>query len=100
MASTCRRTRSCSRAPPRTRSPTGTAARISERRRGRAASGQRHLRHGRHVRGDDLPAEIGETHPGLALTADEVTAAHLELEIHGGEVAAEREDLQSPALLL
>ena len=39
------------------------------------------------MRGDHLPAEIGEAHPRLALTADQLAAAHLELEVHGGEVA-------------
>ena len=43
---------------------------------------------------------VGEAHPGLALAADQVAAAHLELEVHGGEVAAEREDLEADALLL
>ncbi|OGK80968.1 MAG: hypothetical protein A2X53_10535 [Candidatus Rokubacteria bacterium GWA2_70_23] len=52
------------------------------------------------MRADHLPAEGGEAHPGLALTADQLAAAHLELEVHGGEVAAEREDLQADALLL
>src|SRR6185503_1659237 len=52
------------------------------------------------VRRDDLPAEIREAHPRLALTADEVAAADLEFEVDGGEIAPEREDLEAPALLL
>src|SRR6266850_4764100 len=54
----------------------------------------------RDVRGDHLPAEVGKAHPGLALTTDPLAAAHLELEVHGGDVASEGEDLQPDALLL
>ena len=50
--------------------------------------------------GDHLPSEIGKAHPRLALPADEILAAHLELEVHGGEVTAERQDLEPDALLL
>jgi hypothetical protein len=50
--------------------------------------------------GDHLPAQIREAHPRLALAADQVAVAHLELEVHGGEVAPEREDLEAQALLL
>ncbi len=42
----------------------------------------------------------GEAHPGLALPADEVAAPHLELEVHGGEIAAQGEDLEADAPLL
>ena len=42
--------------------------------------------------------EVGKAHPRLALAADQLAAAHLELEVHGGEVAAERQDLEADAL--
>src|SRR5688572_6647800 len=58
------------------------------------------LVHDGDVGGDHLPAEIGESHPRLALAADQVLAAHLELEVHGGDVAAEGEDLEANPLLL
>src|SRR5882724_1236808 len=54
----------------------------------------------RDVRGDHLPAEVGKAHPGLALTTDPLAAAHLELEVHGGDVAYAGEDLQPDALVL
>src|SRR4029453_5290162 len=54
----------------------------------------------RDVRADDLPAKVGEAHPRLALTADRVLATHLELEVHGGQVAAEREHFEADPLLL
>src|SRR4029077_1102184 len=47
------------------------------------SSRQRRRAHRRDVRADDLPAKVGEAHPRLALTADRVLAAHLELEVHG-----------------
>src|SRR6266851_488968 len=56
--------------------------------------------HGRHVRGDHLPSDVREPHPRLTLTADQRLAAHLELEVHGGEIASERQDLEANALLL
>ena len=49
---------------------------------------------------DHLPADVRKAHPGLALAADLRLAAHLELEVHGGDVAAERQDLEAPAELL
>src|SRR5262249_10796953 len=55
--------------------------------------------HRRDVRADDLPAEIGEAYPRLALTTDRVLAAHLELEVHGGQGTAEREDFEPDPLL-
>src|SRR5688572_18354648 len=58
------------------------------------------LVHGRDVGGDDLPAEIGEAHPGLTLAADQVLAAHLEFEIDRRDIATEGQDLQANALLL
>src|SRR5262245_53305984 len=58
------------------------------------------IAHHRDVGGHDLPAEVGEAHPGLGLAADRVATADLELQVHGGEVAAEREDLQTDAPLL
>ena len=42
----------------------------------------------------DLPAELGEPHPSLALAADYVAPTHLELEVDGREIAAERQDLE------
>src|SRR5207247_7278553 len=39
-------------------------------------------------------------HPRLTLTADHLTAPHLELEVHGREVATERENLETDALFL
>src|SRR5688572_24118970 len=66
----------------------------------RARSPEGGLVHGRDVGGDHLPAEVGESDPRLALAADEVLAAHLEFEIHGGDVATEGEDLETDALLL
>jgi hypothetical protein len=57
------------------------------------------------VGGDDLPAAIDavrlrETNERLALPADQILAAHLELEIQGGDVAAERQDFEPDAPLL
>src|SRR4029453_4128317 len=75
------------------------ARRATEDRR-EIRSPQRRLVHGGDVRGHDPPAEVREAHPGLALTADQVAASHLELEVHGGEIATEREDLQANALFL
>src|SRR5688572_21824608 len=66
----------------------------------RARSPEGGLVHGRDVGGDHLPAEVGESDPRLALAADEVLAAHLEFEIHGGDIATEGEDLETDALLL
>src|SRR5262245_29999501 len=56
--------------------------------------------HRRDVRADDLPADVREAHPRLALPADRVLTTHLELEVHGGQIAAEREDLEPDAPLL
>ena len=50
--------------------------------------------------GDPLPADFGKAYPGLALSADLLLAAYLELEIHRCEVAAQGEYLQPDALLL
>src|SRR5438477_9401988 len=55
---------------------------------------------GRDMRQHDLPAVLRKAHPGLALAPDHVRAAHRELEVHRGEVAAEREDLEPDALVL
>src|SRR5262245_13662434 len=55
--------------------------------------------HRRDVRADDLPAEIGAAYPRLALTTDRVLAAHLELEVHGGQVTAERDDFEPDPIL-
>src|SRR5262249_23718435 len=66
---------------------------IQEHRRLR--SPQRFLVHRRNVSGDHLPTDIGKADPGLALAADQVVAADLELEVHRGEVAAHGQDLQS-----
>ncbi len=52
------------------------------------------------MRGDDLPAELGETHPGLTLPADQVATTELEFQVHGREVATECEDFQPDPLLL
>src|SRR5215831_14000995 len=71
---------------------------IQEHRRLR--SPQRFLVHRRNVSGDHLPTDIGKADPGLALAADQVVAADLELEVHGGEVAAHGQDLQSQAPFL
>ena len=49
------------------------------------------------MRGDDLPADVGEPHPGLALAPDEVAATNLELEVDRCEVAPDRQDLEPAA---
>src|SRR5262249_19381870 len=70
------------------------------RRRSAKPSPQRPFVHGRDVGRDHFPADIGKADPGLALPADQVVAADLELEIHGGEVAAQGQDLEPQAPLL
>src|SRR5262245_64046819 len=57
-------------------------------------------RHRGHVRADDFPAHVRKAYPRLALATDRFSTAHLELEIHGGQVAAKRQDLQSDSSLL
>src|SRR5437899_1460647 len=76
----------------RSKKPSHINSNRSSRRRRRA--------HRRDVCADDPPANAGEAHPRLALTADHVLATHLELEVHGGQVAAEREDFETDPLLL
>src|SRR5262245_23969957 len=68
--------------------------------RSRAQSREGRLVHRRDVRRDDFPAEVGEAHPRLALASDEIAAADLELQIHGGEITAERQDLEPNAPFL
>src|SRR6185503_12309583 len=63
-------------------------------------SRERRVIHRGHVSADHLPAQPGKTHPCLALAADQLAATHLELEVDGGEVATERQDLQADALVL
>ena len=58
------------------------------------------LAHCRHVSRDNLLAMIGKPHPRLALAADEIVSAHLELEVDRGEVAPERQNLQADAVFL
>src|SRR5688572_20633658 len=53
----------------------------------------------RDVRADHLPS-FREAHPGLALPADLILAAYLVLEIHGGDVASQRQDLEPSSRLL
>src|SRR5262245_9446887 len=56
------------------------------------------LAHGRHVSRDNLPAMIGKPHPRLALAADQIVSAHLELEVDRGEIAPERQNFEADAL--
>src|SRR3954471_6647339 len=49
----------------------------------------------RYVSHDDLPADVGKTHPGLALAADHGPVADLVDQRHGGGVAAERDDVEA-----
>src|SRR5262249_40944174 len=66
----------------------------------REVSTKRSLVHCRDVGGDHLPADVGEAHPGLALAADQVAATYFELEVHGGQVSAQRQNLQTNAPFL
>src|SRR5262245_9774640 len=52
------------------------------------------------MRADDPPTKVGEADPRLALTADRVLTTHFEFEIHRGQIAAEREDLEANPLFL
>src|SRR5262245_60612025 len=53
--------------------------------------------HCRYVSCDNFPLMIGKPHPCLALAADEIVSAHLELEIDRGEIAPERQNLEPDA---
>jgi hypothetical protein len=48
---------------------------------------------------DDLPAELGEPYPSLALAADHVAPTYLEFEVNCREIAAERQDLEPDPFL-
>src|SRR4029077_1911762 len=63
-------------------------------------SPERHLVHCRDVGGDHLPACVRKLPPGLALPTDEILAADLEFEVHGGDVASQGQDFQPDALFL
>jgi hypothetical protein len=50
--------------------------------------------------GHDLPANIGEAHPGLHLAADHVLPAHLIDKGDRGDIATNGDDINPQALLL
>src|SRR5262245_49559308 len=54
----------------------------------------------RDVGGDPLPADVGKAHPGLALPSGHVATAHLVDQVHGGDVAAQRQDIEAVTLFL
>src|SRR5260370_10184236 len=61
---------------------------------------ERLLVHCRDVGGDYPPARIRKLYPGLALPPDEILVADLEFEVHGGDVAPQRQDFQPNAPFL